>query len=80
MRYFEERKTGDILRRFNENARIRDFLMGRVFGILLDCLMVFIYLVLMFYYNLKLTLVALVFIPGYVILTIAATDLHLSDV
>jgi ABC-type bacteriocin/lantibiotic exporters, contain an N-terminal double-glycine peptidase domain len=28
MRYFEERKVGDILKRFNENARIRDFLTG----------------------------------------------------
>ena len=28
IRYFEERKVGDILKRFNENARIRDFLTG----------------------------------------------------
>ena len=67
MRYFEERKVGDILKRFNENARIRDFLTGRAIGVMLDCLMIFVYLALMFYYNVKLTLLALVFIPGYII-------------
>jgi ATP-binding cassette subfamily B protein len=75
MRYFEERKVGDILKRFNENARIRDFLTGRALGVMLDCLMIFVYLALMFYYNAKLTLVALVFIPGYVVLTVVATPI-----
>jgi subfamily B ATP-binding cassette protein HlyB/CyaB len=75
MRYFEERKVGDILKRFNENARIRDFLTGRAIGVTLDCLMVFVYLALMFYYNVKLTLVALAFIPGYIILTIVVTPI-----
>jgi ATP-binding cassette, subfamily B, bacterial HlyB/CyaB len=75
MRYFEERKVGDILKRFNENARIRDFLTGRALGVTLDCLMIFVYLGLMFYYNVKLTLLALVFIPGYVILTLVVTPI-----
>jgi ATP-binding cassette subfamily B protein len=73
MRYFEERKVGDILKRFNENARIRDFMTGRAIGVMLDCLMIFVYLALMFYYNVKLTLVALAFMPGYVILTMVVT-------
>ncbi len=75
MRYFEERKVGDILKRFNENARIRDFLTGRALGVTLDCLMIFVYLALMFYYNVKLTLLALVFIPGYIILTLVVTPI-----
>jgi ATP-binding cassette subfamily B protein len=73
MRYFEERKVGDILKRFNENARIRDFLTGRALTVVLDCLMVVVYLGLMFFYNVKLTLLALAFIPGYVILTVVIT-------
>src|SRR5262249_35266959 len=72
LRYFESRKVGDILKRFNENARIREFLTGRALGVLLDCLMIFVYLGLMFFYNPKLTLVALAFIPGYVVLTVVA--------
>ena len=75
MRYFEERKVGDILKRFNENARIRDFLTGRALGVTLDCLMIFVYLGLMFFYNVKLTLLALVFIPGYIILTLVMTPI-----
>jgi len=75
MRYFEERKVGDILKRFNENARIRDFLTGRVMGVTLDCLMIFVYLALMFYYNVKLTVVAIIFIPAYVVLTLIATPI-----
>jgi ATP-binding cassette subfamily B protein len=75
MRYFEERKVGDILKRFNENARIREFLTGRALGVTLDCLMIFVYLALMFYYNVKLTLLALVFIPGYVVLTLVVTPI-----
>ena len=75
MRYFEERKVGDILKRFNENARIRDFLTGRALGVTLDCLMIFVYLALMFYYNVKLTLLALVFIPGYIALTLVVTPI-----
>lgn len=75
IRYFEERKVGDILKRFNENARIRDFLTGRALGVTLDCLMIFVYLALMFYYNVKLTLVALVFIPGYIALTLVVTPI-----
>jgi subfamily B ATP-binding cassette protein HlyB/CyaB len=73
MRYFEERKVGDILKRFNENARIRDFLTGRVLAVALDCLMIFVYLGLMFYYHVRLTLVAVAFIPAYVALTLIAT-------
>ncbi len=75
MRYFEERKVGDILKRFNENARIRDFLTGRSLNVVLDCMMLFVYLGLMFYYNIQLSIVALIFIPGYIVLTFAATPI-----
>ena len=73
VRYFEERKVGDILKRFNENARIREFLTGRSLGVVLDCMMIVVYMALMFYYNAKLTLVALAFMPGYVALTFGVT-------
>lgn len=75
LRYFESRKVGDILKRFNENARIRDFLTGRALGVVLDCLMIFVYLGLMFYYNAGLTLLALLFIPFYIVLTLVATPI-----
>ncbi|HEY0080775.1 MAG TPA: peptidase domain-containing ABC transporter [Pyrinomonadaceae bacterium] len=75
MRYFEERKVGDIMRRFNDNARIRDFLTGRAIGVVLDTMMIFVYLALMLYYNARLSLVALLFIPCYVALTAIYTPI-----
>ena len=75
MRYFEERKVGDIIKRFNDNARIRHFLTGRALSVVLDCLMVVVYLALMMYYNAKLTLVALLFMPGYALLTLGMTPI-----
>jgi ATP-binding cassette, subfamily B, bacterial HlyB/CyaB len=68
LRYFEERKVGDILKRFHENARLRDLLTGRLIVVMLDAMMIVVYLALMFYYNAGLTLAALLFLPGYAIL------------
>jgi ATP-binding cassette subfamily B protein len=75
LRYFEERKVGDILKRFAENEKVREMLTGRALGVLLDCLMVVVYLALMFYYNAKLTGVALLFLPAYAALTLIVTPL-----
>jgi ATP-binding cassette subfamily B protein len=73
LRFFEERKVGDILKRFKENEKIRDLLTGRGFLSILDCVMIFVYLGLMIYYNFRLTLVALAFMAGYAILTLSIT-------
>ncbi|NOT62659.1 MAG: peptidase domain-containing ABC transporter, partial [Acidobacteria bacterium] len=75
LRYFEERKVGDILKRFAENEKVREMLTGKALGVLLDCLMIVLYLGLMFYYNAKLALVALAFMPGYALLTFIVTPL-----
>ncbi len=79
IRFFEERKVGDILKRFKENERIRDLLTGRGFLATLDVVMIFVYLALMVYYNFKLTLVALGFVAAYAILTLAVTPLLKSE-
>lgn len=73
LRYFEDRKVGDIIKRFNENARIRQFLTSRATGVVLDLLVMVVYLALMAFYNVKLTLVALLFMPGYVMLSLVMT-------
>jgi ATP-binding cassette, subfamily B, bacterial HlyB/CyaB len=73
LRYFEERKVGDIIKRFNENARIRNFLTSRATGVILDSLVLVVYLVLMAFYNLKLTFIALLFMPAYVVLSLVMT-------
>jgi subfamily B ATP-binding cassette protein HlyB/CyaB len=75
LRYFEERKVGDILKRFAENEKVREMLTGRALGVILDCLMIVVYVGLMLYYNAKLTLVALAFMPGYAVLTLVVTPI-----
>jgi ATP-binding cassette subfamily B protein len=75
MRYFEERKVGDILKRFGENEKVREMLTGRALGVILDCLMIVVYAGLMLYYNAKLTLLALAFMPGYALLTFIVTPI-----
>ncbi len=73
LRYFEERKVGDILKRFNANTHIRELLTGRALSVVLDLMMISVYLALMCYYNAKLTMVALAFLPGYAALVLAIT-------
>jgi ATP-binding cassette subfamily B protein len=69
LRFFEERKVGDILKRFKENEKIRELLTGKGFLATLDVVMIVVYLGLMFYYSLPLTLVAL----AYALLTLSVT-------
>jgi ATP-binding cassette subfamily B protein len=44
-------------------------------SVALDCLMIVIYIAVMFYYNAKLTLAALAFIPAYAALTLVVTPI-----
>ena len=75
MRYFHTRKIGDLLTRFNDNENIRELITGAAISTLLDILMIGVYLSLMLYYNPKLTGVALIFIPLFVILTLVFTPI-----
>jgi subfamily B ATP-binding cassette protein HlyB/CyaB len=71
--YFEKRRVGDFISRFRETAKIRALLTGTVVTTLLDTLMVGVYLALMFYYNVKLTVAMLVFVPIFAFITFAFT-------
>ncbi len=71
--FFESRRVGDIVTRVQENQKIQRFLVGRVILAWLSVLTGFVYLVLMFYYNWKLTLLILMLIPPIVILTLGST-------
>lgn len=48
LKYFQERKVGDIISRFNENSKIRDLLTGTSLSVLMDFLTAAVYLALMF--------------------------------
>ncbi len=73
MRFFALRRTGDLTTRFRENATIQRLLTGTTVSAVLDFIMLFVYLALMFYYNAELTLVMLIFVPLSVGLTLIYT-------
>jgi len=71
--FFAKRKTGDILARFSENQTIRAFLTESTVTTLLNLLMVFMYFTILFFYNVKLTLLLIGFVIPIVALTVLAT-------
>ncbi len=75
MRFFALRRTGDLTTRFRENATIQRLLTGTTISAVLDFIMLFVYLGLMFYYNSELTLVMLIFVPLSVGLTLIYTPI-----
>jgi subfamily B ATP-binding cassette protein HlyB/CyaB len=73
--YFKVRKVGDFISRFNENVTIRNFFTETALSIILDAFLIVVYFLLMFYYNVKLTLLVLVFIPAFILLTVVFTPI-----
>lgn len=71
--FFAKRKTGDILARFQENQTIRAFLTESTVTTVLNLLMVFIYFTIMFFYNVKMTLLLIAFIIPIIVLTVLVT-------
>ncbi|MFZ5642838.1 MAG: peptidase domain-containing ABC transporter [Bacillota bacterium] len=75
LKYFEDRKVGDIISRFNENSKIRELLTGTSLSVAMDFLTVIVYFSLMFYYNWKLSLAVLLFIPLFAAVTLFFTPM-----
>lgn len=73
--YFEARRVGDTVARVQELENIRQFLTGTALTVILDSIFTVVYLALMFYYNAKLTWVALAVIPLFALLTLFATPI-----
>ncbi|MEM7725776.1 MAG: type I secretion system permease/ATPase [Cyanobacteria bacterium P01_A01_bin.45] len=73
--YFESRRVGDTVARVQELEQIRQFLTGTALTVVLDSIFAVVYLAIMFYYNLSLTLVALAVLPLFAILTLTSTPI-----
>ncbi len=73
--YFESRRVGDTVARVQELEQIRQFLTGTALTVILDSFFAVVYLALMFYYNVKLTGVALAVLPLFAILTLVSTPI-----
>ena len=75
VQYFRTRKIGDIITRFGDNEKVQSLLTDATISTLLDVLMIIVYLSLMFYYSPQLTVVALIFVPLQIILTLVFTPI-----
>lgn len=60
--YFENRKVGNIIARVRELDQIREFIANKSVTIILDVLFSFVFVIMMFMYSVKLTLIAIGFV------------------
>mgnify|MGYP000517635688 CR=1 FL=1 len=70
--FFAKRKTGDIFARFQENQTIRAFLTGQGLFSALDILFTIVFLIVLFIYSWKLTLIVVASIPLYALVAVLA--------
>lgn len=63
--YFESRRSGDTVARVRELDNARNFLTGQALTSWLDLLFAVVYLIVMFYYSVTLTLVVLAALPVF---------------
>ncbi|ARV57767.1 type I secretion system permease/ATPase [Nostocales cyanobacterium HT-58-2] len=73
LRYFERRPVGELSTRINELENIRQFLTGTALTVGLDALFSVVYIIVMLIYSWQLTLVGLITIPVFVVITMVAS-------
>ena len=71
--YFQARRVGDSVARVRELENIRSFLTGNAITLVLDLLFSVVFLAVMLYYSGWLTLIVVISLPCYVILSAAST-------
>jgi ATP-binding cassette, subfamily B, bacterial HlyB/CyaB len=77
--YFQARRVGDSVARIHELESIRNFLTSNAMTLVLDILFSFIFIAVMLWYSPILTLVVVVSIPVYVLLSIVFTPILRSQ-
>ena len=65
--YYEHRRVGDTMLRVNMLSSIRQFLTGTTLTTILDALFSVVFLALMLYYSVKLTVISLVIVPLFAV-------------
>ncbi|MDD2737032.1 MAG: type I secretion system permease/ATPase [Desulfuromonadaceae bacterium] len=73
--YFQSRRVGDSVARVRELENIRSFLTGNAITLVMDLFFSIVFLVVMFYYSLQLTLIVVASIPVYFILSMVFTPI-----
>lgn len=75
LRYFESRRTGDTVARVRELDTIRNFLTGTPLSALIDLFFIFVYIIVLFFYSIKLSWIVIAAIPVFAIISIVVTPL-----
>lgn len=75
LRYFERRPVGELSTRVNELENIRQFLTGTALTVVLDAVFSVIYIVVMLFYSVLLTGVALATVPIFGLLTLTVSPI-----
>jgi subfamily B ATP-binding cassette protein HlyB/CyaB len=73
--YFHARRVGDSVARVRELENIRSFLTGNAITVVIDLLFSFVFLAVMFLYSRRLTLIVVLSIPVYGLLSLIFTPL-----
>lgn len=73
--YFQARRVGDSVAKVRELENIREFLTGNAMTVLLDFLFSFVFLAVMFWYSVWLTLVVIGSIPLYFLISFVLTPI-----
>ena len=74
--YYEHRRVGETMLRVNMMAGIRQFLTGTTLTTMLDALFSVVFVAVMLYYSVKLTVIALVIIPLFLFQTILVIPIY----
>ncbi len=73
--YFENRRVGDTIARVKELENIRRFLTGTPLSTIIDLLFINVYIFVMFMYSTKLTLVVILSLPVFAIISLTYTPI-----
>ena len=71
--YFQARRVGDSVARIRELENIRSFLTGNAMTLVLDLAFSVVFLAVMFWYSVKLTLIVIASFPVYILLSVIFT-------
>lgn len=71
--YFQARRVGDSVARVRELETIRQFLTGNAITVVLDVVFSVVFLAVMLFYSVKLSLVVIASLPMYVLLSVLVT-------
>ncbi len=78
LKFFYQRKIGDIITRFGENGKVRAILTGTIVSTILNLIMLIVFTNIMFMYSLKLSLVVIGFIPFFIAQTLIFTPIFIK--